>query len=199
MSFVPVASPTRRPSHGTGNLAGAPFPDAARIALKNPQLRRNIGNATSTIRTKRASAVAELDDWAELRDAAASIKDDALGRLDGYLEQLEERVTAAGGVVHWARDSNEANQIITSLVVQTGATDVVKVKSMATQEIGLNEALAEAGICAWESEPYASTSNAASLLSVDGSRNTRSSPSWRLARATISLSGSTSMGVYPGW
>ena len=54
--------------------------------------------------------------------------------------------------MHWARDAAEANRIVTDLVRATGADEVVKVKSMATQEIGLNEALAEAGIAAWETD-----------------------------------------------
>ena len=66
--------------------------------------------------------------------------------------QLEEQVTARGGTVHWARDANEANEIVTRLVQATGATEVVKVKSMATQEIGLNEALEAAGIDAFETD-----------------------------------------------
>ena len=54
--------------------------------------------------------------------------------------------------MHWARDAAEANPIVTGLVQATGADEVVKVKSMATQEIGLNEALAAAGIAAYETD-----------------------------------------------
>ena len=54
--------------------------------------------------------------------------------------------------MHWARDADEANRIVTDLVRATGADEVVKVKSMATQEIGLNEALATAGIAAFETD-----------------------------------------------
>jgi L-lactate dehydrogenase complex protein LldF len=146
-----LGMPTAPP--GVGNLRGdRPFPAAARDAVTDSQLRRNLGNATSTIRDKRARVVAEVSDWAELRDAGAAIKDDVLAHLDTYLTQLEEQVVAAGGVVHWARDANEANAIVTRLVHATGSREVVKVKSMATQEIGLNEALADAGITAWETD-----------------------------------------------
>ena len=93
-----------------------------------------------------------MADWAELRAAGAAIKDQVLANLDRYLVQLEEQVTARGGVVHWARDAVEANRIVTDLVRAAGADEVVKVKSMATQEIGLNEALAGAGIAAWETD-----------------------------------------------
>jgi len=134
------------------HLSGQPFPVAARAAVADTQLRRNLGNATATIRAKRARVVGEVPDWPELRAAGAAIKDATLARLDELLVQLEAAVTARGGTVHWARDAAEANEIVTSLVRATGADQVVKVKSMATQEIGLNEALAEAGIAAWETD-----------------------------------------------
>ena len=136
----------------TGPLSGAPFPEAARKALADTQLRRNLARATSTIRAKSAAVVEELPDWAALREAGAAIKDDVLANLDRYLVQLEEQVAVRGGTVHWARDADEANRIVTRLVRRTGETSVVKVKSMATHEIGLNEALAHAGIAAHETD-----------------------------------------------
>ena len=128
------------------------FPDAAATALGNDQLRRNLAHATSTIRVKRAAAVAELADWPELRAAGKAIKDHTLAHLDTYLTRLEQRVTDAGGHVHWAQDAGEANRIVASLVRAAGADGVVKVKSMTTQETGLNEALAAEGITALETD-----------------------------------------------
>jgi L-lactate dehydrogenase complex protein LldF len=136
----------------TGNLAGRPFPEAAHDALVNPQLRANLGKATATIRAKRAGVVAELPDWAELRAAGAAIKADVLAHLDTYLVQFEQRLLESGAQVHWARDADEANRIVTSLVQQTGSREVIKVKSMATQEIGLNDALEANGIAAIETD-----------------------------------------------
>ncbi|HEV7654495.1 MAG TPA: lactate utilization protein B [Mycobacteriales bacterium] len=136
----------------TSQLRGRPFPEAARAAVADPQLRRNLGDATATIRAKRARVVGEVPDWESLRAAGAAIKDHTLANLDSLLLQLEAAVTARGGTVHWARDSAEANRIVTELVRATGADEVVKVKSMATQEIGLNEALEAAGIAAWETD-----------------------------------------------
>ena len=148
-------APARR-ARGVGgrhHLRGdAPFPAAAEYALGDAQLRRNLARATATIGAKRSGAVAELDDWQQLRAAGAAIKDDVLAHLEDYLLQLEHRVCARGGTVHWARDANEANRIVTGLVAATGATEVVKVKSMVTQEIGLNEALAAVGIAAVETD-----------------------------------------------
>ena len=138
---------------GVGHLRGAdPFPVAARRALADSQLRRNLGKATRTIRAKRAAVVGELPDWEALRDAGQAVKAGAMAHLDRYLEQLEEQVTARGGVVHWARDAIEANRIVVDLVRATGATEAVKVKSIVTDEIGLNDALAAAGITAHETD-----------------------------------------------
>ena len=128
------------------------FPHAARDAVGDSQLRRNLTHATTAIRTKRAKVVAELDDWEQLRQAAKAIKDHTLANLDTYLLQLEENVTRAGGHVHWARDALEANAIVARLAREAGADAVVKVKSMATQETGLNEALAADGIRAVETD-----------------------------------------------
>lgn len=138
---------------GVGNLRGdESFPKAARTALADSQLRRNIGHATHTIRTKRLAAVAECDDWEQLRAAGSALKQDVMARLPELLEQLESNVTRRGGVVHWARDGEEANCIVADLIRATGSDEVVKVKSMATQEIGLNEYLEAHGIAAFETD-----------------------------------------------
>ena len=80
------------------------------------------------------------------------IKADVLARLPELLEQFEAAVIARGGQVHWAADANEANAIVAELVKATGSDEVIKVKSMATQEIGLNEHLEAHGITAYETD-----------------------------------------------
>ncbi|MFE0653696.1 LutB/LldF family L-lactate oxidation iron-sulfur protein [Streptomyces sp. NPDC059534] len=144
-----MSAPTDR---GVVWLGSPSFPDAARSALKDTRLRANLARATSTIRDKRLAVASELDDWEELRTSAAAIKKRTARHLDHYLVQLEQSVTAAGGTVHWASDAAEANRIVTDLVRATGEREVVKIKSMATQEIGLNEHLADAGITAYETD-----------------------------------------------
>ncbi|WP_125773237.1 LutB/LldF family L-lactate oxidation iron-sulfur protein [Antribacter gilvus] len=131
---------------------GPSFPDAAKETLKNAQMRRNLAHATSTIRAKRARVVDEVTDWEALRDAGSALKERVMDDLPELLEELERNVTTRGGVVHWARDAAEANRIVAGIVKAKGADEVVKVKSMATQEIGLNEALAEEGIAAVETD-----------------------------------------------
>jgi len=137
----------------SGTFVGMPaFPEAARAALGDSQLRRNLAHATATIRDKRARVVAEVPDWEELRLTGAAIKDAVLHDLDRHLVSLEAALTARGATVHWARDAAEACAIVARVAHDHNADEVVKVKSMATQEIGLNEALAAEGIAAWETD-----------------------------------------------
>jgi L-lactate dehydrogenase complex protein LldF len=128
------------------------FPDAARTALADSQLRRNLGHATHSIRAKRADVVAELPDWEQLREAGRAIKERTLRHLDEYLVELEESVTRAGGVVHWARDAEECNRTVGDLIAAHGVDEVVKSKSLTTEETGLNEALQARGIRPWETD-----------------------------------------------
>ena len=128
------------------------FPRAAREALANDQVRSNLLHATTTIRAKRALAVSEVPDWEELRDAGAAIKDAALLSLDHLLSELEASVHRSGGIVHWASSADQANMAIADIVRAEGANEVVKVKSLTTDEIGLNEALDAHGIHALETD-----------------------------------------------
>jgi len=138
------------------------FPEAARVELANVQLRTNLRNATDTIRAKRTKVVDELPDWEELREAGKAIKTDVLANLDEYLLQFERAVITAGGHVHWARDAAEANAAVANVARTHGVDKVVKVKSLTTDEIGLNAALAEVGIHALE------TDFAELILQLDG-------------------------------
>jgi L-lactate dehydrogenase complex protein LldF len=148
-----MSTQRRTPAPPSGTFLGMPrFPENAKEQLGRPQLRKNLRAATGTIRAKRAERVAEVPEWEELRQAGEAIKNRTLRHLDTYLEQLEASLTRAGARVHWARDAAEANHIVVSLVKGKGVDEVVKVKSMATQEIELNEALEAAGVAAWETD-----------------------------------------------
>lgn len=122
------------------------FQDAAPAALADRTLRDNLSRATSTIRARRSEVVAEMPDWEQLREAGRAIKERTLRHLAVYLEELEASVQGAGGKVHWASDAAEANRIVVDIARAHGATEVVKVKSMTTEEIELNQALGLAGI-----------------------------------------------------
>ncbi|MFC5939420.1 lactate utilization protein B [Corynebacterium choanae] len=144
--------PPRAPKE-VGHLRGdKTFQQAAHVELYNSTQRRNLHNATHTIRNKRAAVISEIDDWEALRHAGSAIKRDVMARMPELLEQFEAAVTARGGHVHWARDAKEAGEIVTELVKATGETNVVKIKSMATMEIALNDQLRAAGISARETD-----------------------------------------------
>jgi L-lactate dehydrogenase complex protein LldF len=145
-------TPRSRPPDAFSPGETPPFEVSARESLADSQLRSNLGKATRTIRNKRAAAVEELPDWEELREAGRALKERTLRHLDHYLLQLEESVTKAGGVVHWARDAGEANRIIAGIAKDKGADEVVKVKSIATDETKLNEYLEGEGIRAFETD-----------------------------------------------
>jgi L-lactate dehydrogenase complex protein LldF len=136
-----------------GRAAQAPpFPTAAREALGNLQLRRNVRHATDVIRGKRAAVVGEMPDWQALRDAAHEIKDHTLRHLDAYLEEFETNCVKAGGRVHWARDADEANRIVLGIMRGHGAGEVIKMKTMTSDETQLNAALEAAGIRPYETD-----------------------------------------------
>ncbi|MGO9230256.1 MAG: LutB/LldF family L-lactate oxidation iron-sulfur protein [Bryobacteraceae bacterium] len=136
-----------------GHAAEAPsFATAARGSLGNTQLRHNVRHATDMIRARRAHAVGETPDWQQLRDSARAIKDHVLRHLEAYLEQFEAACTAAGGKVHWARDADEANSTIVGIIRSHGATEVIKVKTMTSDETALNPALEAAGITPIETD-----------------------------------------------
>jgi L-lactate dehydrogenase complex protein LldF len=143
-----------------------PFPIAAAHSLQDQQLRNNLRHATNVIQSKRARVVAEMPDWEALRTSGEAIRRHTMEYLDTYLQQFEENCTRAGGVVHWARDAAEARAIVVRLVQQAAAleappisnahtpssTEVLKIKSMTTEEIQLNHALESAGIHPYETD-----------------------------------------------
>ena len=139
--------------YGEGNIfEETPFPKYAKEELKNEQLRSNLRFVTHAIRNKRARVTAEVPDWQDLRNTGESVKNYVLANLPELLEQFERNFTAAGGHVHWARNATEANQIALDLIREQGVDEIIKIKSMATAETGLNEFLEENGINAIETD-----------------------------------------------
>ncbi|MGH9623602.1 MAG: LutB/LldF family L-lactate oxidation iron-sulfur protein [Bryobacteraceae bacterium] len=136
-----------------GDAAAAPdFQKAAKRLIANTQLRHNVRRATDVIRAKRAKVVAEVPEWEQLREAGHRIKEHALRHLAAYLEQFENACVRAGGQVHWARDADEANRIIVDIVRARQERELIKVKTMTSDEIGLNRALEAAGIVPYETD-----------------------------------------------
>jgi len=137
--------------------ASQSFATAAERSLEDTQLRKNLRHAATVIQTKRGRMVAEMPDWQELRTSGEAIRHHTMENLDIYLEQFEEACTKAGGVVHWARDAEEACSIVLRLtreaIAREGASnEVLKIKSMTTEEIGLNRALEAEGVHPYETD-----------------------------------------------
>jgi L-lactate dehydrogenase complex protein LldF len=122
-------------------------------ALENAQLQRALSFAAARFALARQRAISSLGrDWDDLRERARQIKEHTLANLDRYLEQFASNVERHGGKVFWARDAAEANSYIVELAQRRGLRSVVKSKSMMTEEIELNRALARVGIEAVETD-----------------------------------------------
>lgn len=117
----------------------------AAAALADPSLRTALRRATDRfVEIRRAGE--DLADLQELRAAAEAIRRRTITELPRILDRFADAAEAAGCVVHWADDAADAVAIVTHLAAERGVRSVVKSKSMLTEEIGLNEALAAAGI-----------------------------------------------------
>ena len=150
----------------------AAFPIVAAEAVRDVQMRKNVRHATEVIQAKRARVVDERRDWEALRESGKRIREEAILHLDTYLLEFERNCTAAGGTVHWARDAAEARAIVVRLASEATAAsrpptaaanessraqhaapgEVLKIKSMTTEEIQLNRALEAAGIHPYETD-----------------------------------------------
>lgn len=111
-----------------------------------------VQQATDRFVGGRAARVAELSHWEELRQIGSDIRSHTIEHIDVYLMQLEEKVKAAGGHIHWAETAQDANRIVLKIAREHSVKTAVKSKSMATEEIGLNHALEQAGIQAVETD-----------------------------------------------
>lgn len=122
------------------------FRQAAAEAIADPRLQSALEGATGRFRSARAAALAELPDADALRDHFKAVRAATLARLAEHLETFERNATAAGAQVHWAADAAAARRIVVEIAQRCGARLAAKSKSMATEEIHLNQALQAAGI-----------------------------------------------------
>jgi len=130
------------------------FAENSRRALTNAPLQGALTTATGKATSARHTAVTNVgvEHWEELRERAHAIKEHTINNLDFYLEKFSARVARAGGNVFWAETAEEACRYIADLAHRHGIKEIVKSKSMMTEEISLNRALAEAGIKAIETD-----------------------------------------------
>lgn len=129
-----------------------PFPERAGAALRDAYLQEALTIATTKFIGLRKESFAGFPQGEELRDRARAIKEATLQGLDVHLGRLADNVERLGGRVHWAATGDEAREIILGLCRDKGVRMAVKSKSMATEEIELNEALERVGVTPVETD-----------------------------------------------
>lgn len=124
----------------------------ARLSLKDQQLRTNMRSAMDSLISKRLISMPDEDERENLRELGNKIKARALSQLPDLLEQLESNLIKQGIQVHWASTTEEANAIVLNIAQARNAKQVIKGKSMVSEEMAMNEHLTEHGIEALESD-----------------------------------------------
>lgn len=125
---------------------------AAKKFIKNEERTSWHDQALFFVRQKRDKISKSVDEWEELRELASKIKEHTLSHLPEYLEEFERNATANGIKVHWAKDAAEHNKIVYDIIKEHGGNNLIKSKSMLSEECGLSEYLGEKGIDAVESD-----------------------------------------------
>ncbi len=128
------------------------FGSRATVALVNEKLQRNLLRATTILDTNRQRAYAAMPDGQGLRTRAQAIRASTIARLDEHLAKFVENAEAAGCIVHYALDADEANAIALRIAKQCGAKLAIKTKSMVTEEIELIPYLERHGVRAVETD-----------------------------------------------
>ncbi len=98
------------------------------------------------VREKRDRAAQQIPEWELLRETASQIKNNVLSDMHHYLQEFEINALKNGIIVHWAADGEEHNEIVHSIIKKYGVKQMVKSKSMLTEECHLNEYLSEKGV-----------------------------------------------------
>ena len=122
------------------------FKQAATRELADPKVQKALGNAKGKLVVARSRSILELDNFEEIRDAGARIRDFALEHMDTLLEEWEARATAAGTIVHWAETPQQVNELVIEIARKHSVRKIIKSKSMLGEETRLNQALETAGL-----------------------------------------------------
>lgn len=132
-------------------MADAEFKRKLENALENQVLRGALGRFGDTY-IKAREKVYEGYDFEALRSKVAEVKAYAAAHLDEMLDQFEQAATARGAKVYRAKDGDDAKKYIASLAKAQGVKNIVKSKSMASEEIHLNKDLEAAGFDVQETD-----------------------------------------------
>jgi L-lactate dehydrogenase complex protein LldF len=105
-----------------------------------------------SLRQARDRSAREVPEWEELRDLASAIKEHTLSNLAQYLEQFEASAKRNGVTVHWAHDAHEHNKIVADILSRHSAKNLIKSKSMLTEECELRPYLENRGVIVTETD-----------------------------------------------
>ncbi len=122
------------------------FREVARDVLRNEHAQNALATGTARLREGRLRAWAAADDIETLRERGRAIRTATIRDLDSHLDAFAAAVTARGGVIHRSSTAAEAVEAVVGICRTAGARLVAKSKSMATEEIRLNQALEAAGL-----------------------------------------------------
>ncbi len=128
------------------------FQSRSRAAIEDPKLRANFLSAMDGLMSKRDQAFEDKAQLERLRILGAQVRQNALVKLPELLVELETKLTQKGVQVHWAQSPEEAVDIIKAISLNVGAKNIIKGKSMVSEEIHLNEKMAEIGVRCLESD-----------------------------------------------
>lgn len=131
---------------------GATVKERAGLALNDEFLRKAVKFTTERLRTGKKHAAADHGNWEEWRERGRQIRLHTIAHLDYYLNQFADHARANGVHIHFAETAADAVRISLDIARQAEARSVVKSKSMVTEELHLNRALAEIGVEAVESD-----------------------------------------------
>ena len=122
------------------------FKKSASRKLADPKVQKALRNAKGKLVVARSRSIRELDNFEEIREAAAQIRDLGLLHMDVLLEQWEKKAVAAGTIVHWAETPQQVNELVIEIARKHDVRKIIKSKSMLGEETNLNHALEAAGL-----------------------------------------------------
>lgn len=136
----------------TSPLQGAEFWEKETKGLAEPNASKSLALTAERGAASALEICWGIERWPDWREAAKQIKNYALANLDRLLEEFESKLKAKGVRVYWAKDAEEANRIVLQIAKENNVKTVVKAKSMVSEELALNRALASEGIRALETD-----------------------------------------------
>ncbi len=122
------------------------FREIARLKLGDARIERALDLSTSRLMNGRLVAWETLAGTQELRGRAHEGRMRVIDDLDAHVSRFREAAESRGGKTFLAASADDANAYIVDVCRSVGAKLAAKSKSMATEEIGLNEALVAAGV-----------------------------------------------------